>query len=93
MQVQILSRTGLKQAITAGCRPKIDKLATRTVIKLGASKSLMLPRPAMSVKACRYPANYLSSDTTHSTMTARRQALPASSSATRASFPMASPRF
>jgi hypothetical protein len=45
MQVQIPSRTGLKQAITAGCRPKIDKLATRTVIEFGALNSLMLPRP------------------------------------------------
>ncbi len=37
------------------------------------------------------PAGYCSSETIHSTMTAKRQQVPVRSSATRASFPMTSP--
>jgi hypothetical protein len=39
MQVQIPSRTGLKQAITAGCRPKIDTFAARTIIRTWGVKN------------------------------------------------------
>jgi hypothetical protein len=72
--------------------PKRDASFRRSHIGLEVIKVPNLPRPAVLANALVIRKSYLSSDTTHSTMTAMRQALPASSSAIRASFGMASPR-